>query len=224
MARFVRNKRAPEDMETLRHNLIAARVVAGLSGVEAAERFGYANSTQLSMIESGMRNVPGDWAFLRLASKIYGVSTDFLLGLSPHIEFDSKVAQQHALLRKTEAVMGSVAEAFSTALIRFTSQDHLSRAEMERIVYAATHLEDVMTRLRERGFDDFPGGAPLLAAVTQVVDVTEPVRCKINQFRSIDDYLAALREGKVSVIPYLTERYDQEAVRSEVLQMEAKKT
>lgn len=118
--------------------------------------------------------------------------------------------------------MGGVAEAFSTALIRFTSQDHLGRVEMERIVNAALHLEEVMARLRERGFDDFPGGAPLLAAVTKVVEVAEPVRCKIKQFLSIDDYLAALREGKAALIPYLTERYDEEAMRKEVLQTEAK--
>jgi transcriptional regulator with XRE-family HTH domain len=72
-------------METLRHNLIAARVVLGLSGVEAAKRFGFSSSTQLPLIESGQRKTPNDCEFLRLASIAYGVSTDFLLGLSPHI-------------------------------------------------------------------------------------------------------------------------------------------
>ena len=178
LTRFTRDKNLPEDMETLRHNLIAARVVAGLNGIEAAERFGYANSTQLSQIESGARKVPSDWAFLRLASKIYGVSADFLLGLSPHIEFDSKVTQQHALLRKTEAVMASVAETFATALIRFSSQEQLTRVDMERIDSAAVRLEEAMAKLRKRGFDDFPGGATMLSAVVEVVQAAGPPLCQ----------------------------------------------
>jgi hypothetical protein len=222
LSRFVRKKSLPEDMETLRHNLIAARVVAGLNGVEAAKRFGYANSTQLSQIESGIRKVPSDWAFLRLASKTYGVSTDFLLGLSPHIEFDSKIMQQHALLRKTEAVIGSVAETFATALIRFASQEQISRVEMERINNAAVRLEEAMAKLRERGFDDFPGGSVMLAAVGEIVLAAEPLVRKVKQYHAIDDYLVEMREGKMPVIQYLTERYDEKAVRDDVLQKECR--
>lgn len=143
-------------MEALRYNLIAARGVLGMSGAEAAKRFGFSNSTQLSLIESGQRKTPNDWEFLRLASIAYGVSTDFLLGLSPHIEIDGKVAQQHALLRKMEAVMGSVAEAFAMALIQFSDPEQLNRADMERISSAGVRLNEVLERLRDRGFDDFP--------------------------------------------------------------------
>lgn len=217
LKRFTRNKNAPERMETLRYNLIAARVVSGLTAVEAAKRLDYANSTQLSLIETGQRKTPTDWEFLRLASLAYGVSTDFLLGLSPHIEIDGKVAQQHALLRKTEAVMSSVAEAFATALIKFSEQEQLNRADMERISSAAVRLNEVLKRLRDRGFDDFPGGAPLLAAVTGVIDAAEPVRHKLHQFQSIEDYLAQMRSGQVPVIPYLTERYDKKSIANEVL-------
>ena len=217
LRRFTRNKNAPERMETLRYNLIAARVVSGLSGVEAAKRFGFSNSTQLSLIESGQRKTPNDWEFLRLASIAYGVSTDFLLGLSPHIEIDGKVAQQHALMRKTEAVMGSVAEAFATALIQFSEQDQLNRADMERISSAAVRLNEVLERLRDRGFDDFPGGAPLLAAVAGVVDAAESVRYKLRQYQSIDDYLTPILAGQMPVIPYLSERYDKKAIADEVL-------
>lgn len=41
LTRFVRNKAKPEELETLRYNLVVARVMAGLTAVEAAERFGY---------------------------------------------------------------------------------------------------------------------------------------------------------------------------------------
>lgn len=53
LRRFVRDKSKPEELEKLRNNLIVARVMSGMTAVEAAERLGYANSTQLSLIESG---------------------------------------------------------------------------------------------------------------------------------------------------------------------------
>ncbi|MBB1636074.1 XRE family transcriptional regulator [Cupriavidus sp. UME77] len=217
LTRFVRKKTLPEELEALRYNLIVARVMSGMTAVEAAERFGYANSTQLSLIEAGERKTPKDWKFLAQASRVYAVSTDFLLGLSPHMDFDAKVSRQHALLRKTEAVIGAVSEAFATALIHFSEQEHLGREELDRIGGSALRLEDAMDRLRERGFDDFPGGAPLLAAVGCVVQAAEPARRKAKQFQSIDHYLGEMRAGRMPVIPYLAERYSQETVRSELL-------
>jgi hypothetical protein len=101
-----------------------------------------------------------------------------------------QVARQHALLRKIEAVMGRVAEAFATALIQFSAQDQLNRTDMERITSATMRLDEIVKRLRDRGFDDFPGGAPLMAAVASVIEAADPVRGKIKQFQSIESYLA----------------------------------
>jgi hypothetical protein len=120
-------------------------------------------------------------------------------------------------LRKTEAVMGSVAEAFAKVLIQFSEQEQLNCADMERISSAAERLNEVLERLRDRGFDDFPGGAPLLAAVAGVVDAAKPVRHKLRQFQSIDAYLTQIRAGQMPVIPYLSERYDKKAIADEVL-------
>jgi hypothetical protein len=91
LTRFMRNRNLPGELEDLRRKLIEARVMQGLTAVEAAEKFGYAKSTQLSLIETGKRPTPTDWRFLKQAAEIYAVSVDWLLGLSPNMEPDARV-------------------------------------------------------------------------------------------------------------------------------------
>lgn len=218
LTRFVRNKAVPEELETLRFNLIAARVLAGLTAVESAERFGYANSTQLSLIESGGRPPPRDWKFLRQAAQVYGVSVDFLLGLSPHMEFDAKVAQQHALMRRTEDLVGGVASQIATALIEFSKDQQITACDCERIEAAIVRVDETLDRLRTKhDFDNMPGTAPHLAAVDALREVAAPVRRRLRKRQALQGYIEDVRAGRLPLIPALRERYSQAAVRTEVL-------
>lgn len=218
LTRFVRNKSVPEELEILRHNLIAARVISGMTAVEAAVRFGYANSTQLSLIESGNRPPPSDWMFLRQAAQVYSVSLDFLLGLSPHMDLDGKVAQQHALMRGTEAILGNVAASFATTMIRYAEQTQPLPEDFQRVSDAAERAETALNVMRERyGFDDLPGGAPLMAAVDSLTKAVAPVRTKLKKFKSISGYFDDMRAGRMPVIPYLMERYNQSDLQTDIL-------
>jgi transcriptional regulator with XRE-family HTH domain len=213
LTRFVRNKSVPEELEILRYNLIAARVISGMTAVEAAERFGYANSTQLSLIESGGRPPPRDWAFLRQAAQVYSVSLDFLLGLSPHMDLDGKVAQQYALMRGTEAILSNLAASFASSMIHFTEQTQPLPEDFQRVSDAVERTENALNAMRDRyGFDDIPGGAPLMAAVDGLSKAVAPIRIKLKKFRSIAGYFDEMRAGKMPVVPYLMERYDQNNV------------
>jgi len=208
LTRFVRNKSVPEEMEILRYNLIAARIVSGMTAVEAAARFGYRNSTQLSLIESGGRPPPRDWAFLRQASQVYSVSLDFLVGLSPHMELDGKVAQQHALMRGTEAILANVAASFATTMIQYAEQTQPLPEDFQRVSEAVERTETALNVMRERyGFDDAPGGAPLMAAVDGLSKAVAPVRTKLKKFKAISNYFDDMRTGRMPVVPYLKERY-----------------
>ncbi|MEM5427209.1 helix-turn-helix transcriptional regulator [Cupriavidus oxalaticus] len=218
LTRFARNKNKPEELETLRYNLIAARIMSGMTAVDAAKRFGYANSTQISLIESGARPTPKDHQFLRQAARVYAVSTDFLLGLSPHMEFDSKVAQQHALMRHTEDLVGGLASQLATALIRFSEDEQLTAGEVERLGAAALRVDETLDRLRTRfGFDDMPGTAPHLAAVEQLIEAAEPVRRRLKKRQTLQEYVQDVRAGLLPLIPAVRERYSQAAVRAQVL-------
>jgi hypothetical protein len=211
LKRFVRNKNKPEELETLRYNLIVARVMSGMTAVEAAERFGYKNSTQISLIESGDRPTPRDHQFLRQASQVYAVSCDFLLGLSPHMEYDARVAHQHALMRGTESVLGGIAAQFATVMIQFTQQTQPVPEDFARVSAATEKVTHALTVMRERfGLDDIQGSAPLVHAAEELRKAVEPLRQKVMRYRAIDGYFDELRAGKLQPISYLTERYSQQ--------------
>jgi hypothetical protein len=208
LRRFVRNKNKPEELETLRYNLIVARVLSGMTAVEAAGHFGYKNSTQISLIESGERPTPRDHQFLRQAAHVYAVSTDFLLGLSPHTEFDSRVAHQHALMRGAESILGQVAAQFATAMIQYTNQTQPVQDDFTRVTDAAERIDRALTTMRKRfGLDDVQGSATLVAAATDLARAVAPLRQKVSHYRSIETYIDDLRSGRSTAIPYLTERY-----------------
>lgn len=210
LTRFVRNKNLPQDLESLRYNLIVARVMQGMLATEAAELFGYANSTQLSLIESGQRETPKDHKFLRQAAQVYSVSVDWLLSLSPHMEPDAKVAHQYALLRGTETMIGGIVSQITSAMIATANETAPVVEELERII---TAIDDVAARFAKvtesDAFMDLPGGAPVLAAVQRLTAGVAPLRHKLKKLKGIDAYMEEVRNGSMPSIPYLTERYSQ---------------
>lgn len=210
LKRFVRNRNRPEELETLRYNLIVARVLSGMTAVEAAERFGYKNSTQISLIESGERPTPRDHQFLRQASQVYSVSCDFLLGLSPHMEYDGRVAHQHALMRGTEQILGGIAAQFATVMIQFTQQTQPVPDDFERVSDVAQEVEQALAAARKHGLDEVRGSSALIANIERLAHAVEPLRQKVMRYRAIDSYFDELRAGKLQPIPYLTERYSQQ--------------
>ncbi|WP_162600836.1 helix-turn-helix transcriptional regulator [Paraburkholderia sp. C35] len=206
----MRNKNKPEDLETLRFNLIVARVMSGMTAVEAAERFGYKNSTQISLIESGDRPTPRDHQFLRQASDVYAVSCDFLLGLSPHMEFDGRVAHQHALMRGAESILGGLAAQFATVMIQYTSQTQPVPEDFERVSTAAHEVEQALAIARKHGIEEVRGSSALVIAAEKLSQAVAPLRQKVMRYRAIDSYFDELRAGRLKPIEYLTERYSQQ--------------
>lgn len=210
MRRFVRNKDKPADMETLRYNLIVARGYAGMSAVEAAAKFGYKNSTQISLIESGKRPVPNDQRFLRQASQIYGVSCDWLLGLSPHPEIDSVVGRQYALMRGIQQTLLEDAAMRTSAMIQYTQQIQPTEQEYRKVEAAVSALVDAIDIMREKfGFDDIRGSAPVVKAAQAAREAMQPMRQKLAKFRGIEGIFEDFRGGRLQPIPHLLERYSQ---------------
>ncbi|MEX3941600.1 helix-turn-helix domain-containing protein [Paraburkholderia sp. BR10937] len=205
--RFVRDRNKPEELETLRYNLIVARVMSGMTAVDAAERFGYKNSTQLSLIESGKRPTPRDHQFLRQASQVYAVSCDFLLGLSPHMEYDARVAHQHALMRGTESILGGIAAQFATVMIQFTEQTKPVQEDFGRVTDAARTVEQALDMARKHGLDEIRGSSALVAAAEQLAKAVEPLRQKVKRHRAIESYLDELRAGRMPRLDYLVEHH-----------------
>lgn len=216
LKRFVRNRNLPEEMENLRRNLIAARVLSGMTAVEAAEKFGYENSTQISLIESGERPIPNDHRFLRQAAIVYFVSSDFLLGMSPHMEYDSKVTQQHALLRGTERLMTGIATTFAAVAGKLETEGP-RQDDINCLTAAIERVESAIAVLRKHGLDDLRGSASLLNAVETLTGAAAPLRKSAKVYRGLSDYLDDVREGRMPVIPHLMERVNPEAMMRELI-------
>lgn len=76
-----------------------------------------------------------------------------------------------------------------------------------RLERAVVRVDETLIRLRERhGFDDIAGGAPLLAAVEELVEASEPVRQKLRRRRCLESYLSEVRAGKLPSVPHLMEQ------------------
>jgi len=210
LTRFKRNRNLPGELEDLRYKLIQARVMQGMLAVEAAEKFGYSNSSQLSQIESGERKTPNDWRFLKQAAEVYGVSVDWLLGLSPNMEPDSKVVHEYALLRTTEGIVGGLVAQITTALIRTAHETQPVADELERVL---TSVDNAAARFEKfsahAAFEDVPGGAPVLAALQRLATDVAPLRLKLKKFRGIESYMDEVKRGTLPPIDYLTDRYSQ---------------
>ncbi|WP_186083599.1 XRE family transcriptional regulator [Burkholderia gladioli] len=194
--RFVRDPLKPAEMENLRYNLIRARVMSGLTEVEAAQAMGYANSTQLCLIEKGQRPIKETFRFLLDASRAYSVSIDFLLGLSTHTEPDGKIAHQYAVARHMADVLGAVGSKLAETMHEYMEHSYPTVSDFRKTIEAAEGVESALTTLREKhGFDDMPGGSKLHRAVELLLAAVAPLRPRLEKAQRIDGYMADMERG-----------------------------
>lgn len=199
--------------ETIRRNLIRARVTAGLTGLGAAERLGYRNSTQLSLIETGARKVPDGVAFLVDAARAYGTSVDFLVGLSPISEPDGKVVRERAVLREMEAVAHGILATLASAMAEHSERVYPLAREYEGLLEKVERADSALAAMRERfGLDDVRGSAPLVRAMEEMAAAAEPLRAKLRQFCTIEGLLADLKAGRAVTPAHFELIRDEEAL------------
>jgi transcriptional regulator with XRE-family HTH domain len=204
--RLVRNKdlpldsqKVPLDSKRVRDRMVQARVMNGLTAVEAAARLGYANSTQLSQIESGKRKVPDDWRFLLRMSQVYAVSVDYLLGVSPHPERDPVAAESFAMLRGFEELLKAQALATTTAFIRFGKEKEAARGDLQEIAAASKAVSTALTRFRELNpevDEDMKGANTLLVAVDKLEGATVQIQTIIDRRAVSEEQCHAIARGE----------------------------
>lgn len=183
-----------------------ARELNGWNQREAAVRMGYENGTQLSLIEAGRRNTP--LAVFCVASTVYGVSVDFLLGLSSEPERDPAAAERHAMLRQVEGMLQEHA-----VQVLDTITAHMSAAKRpitlaRRVINASSDATEAFRRfasLNEDAWQDMPGGAMLLKTMTELELVTHGAleamskQDRVAVFRS--EHAAELGRTLVAISP-----------------------
>jgi transcriptional regulator with XRE-family HTH domain len=192
-------RRLADDAETeklMRERLIVARNLNSLDQKEAAAKLGYKNSSQLSKVESGDAPLPK--SLLRKASLAYGVSSDWLLGLSNEPERDPQIAGQMAVMRAVHAGVMEHTQNVTAVMLRLAS-DQLPLESQLRLLLDATRRAaqsfEKVCRLNSTFHDDIRGGATLQHDIDEMIEVT----VSVDQFLARRANLAEVRKPAASM-------------------------
>lgn len=163
-----------------------AREMCGLTGLEAAEMLGYANSSKLSKIEhaSDPETIP---AFLPYkASIVYQVSTDFLYGISEDWQRDPVIAQERQIKRVLEEVTADESNAIRDLFEQLTVVEQAATVAFNRF----GEIRRLVNRFRELNpeFDDLKLGAKLLRVVDEANSEVLAIGRKLAGYHSSTQY------------------------------------
>lgn len=171
MAAQVKGPRA-DDNAVLRKEMgarfVEAREINGWGQSESATKLGYGNSTQLSLIERGDRLPP--LGIVKRASTVYGVSIDYLFGVSDEPDRDPKYAEKRAVLRQVHELLESNAEVILDTVMDSIASGSPKVTTTRGVVIAFKKLSDAVRKFHElnlKKFDDMRGGNTVLSAMAQ---------------------------------------------------------
>jgi transcriptional regulator with XRE-family HTH domain len=142
---------------------IAARQINGYQQQEAAEKIGYGNGTQLSLVENGTRLPP--LPILIRAVETFGVSMDYLVGISDEPERDPRLAEKQSAMRHVSGMFSGLSEILVTQLQHYLTKGAPSVLATRALLKAGQGLVDAVQTLRNRNndaFDELVGGATVL--------------------------------------------------------------
>lgn len=181
--------------------MVEARKINGWDQTEAAEKFGYKNSTQLSLIEQGKRLPPHE--VLIKASEIYGVSVDFLLGLSDEPERDPKAAERQAAMRHVHSLVAGTTEHMVGLLLSYLAQGVPSVRTSERMLDRCQTLVDEVQRTRDMNpkvFDEkLKNGSKLVRAAVDAAEACTFAREMLARHERVTEFKLATEERRVGV-------------------------
>lgn len=157
--------------------LEAARRIADLTLTQAAEALGYAQPVQLSLMESGKRFPPVH--LLTEIAKLYGTTTDYLLGLTDEPDRDPALAAQRLIAARVLVTVNRLVEtnaAIAAGAIRELSHTPARVVRLAGLVQeAATALKLVRT-LNPEFDDEARGAATLIRRLEAAADLAEGLR------------------------------------------------
>jgi len=159
-----------------------ARELCNLSQLVAAKRLGYSNSSKLSKVEGATdtNSVPL-WLILR-AARMYGVSIDFLFGVTDDWEAGAGLGEQAFLLEAWEQARRRDLAALLEVRRRVVEVARLVPA----IAQAAEQVIEALARFREinPGFDEMRAGARLVAVAETLQQHSREAARTVSRFRA----------------------------------------
>lgn len=195
-----RSRRRLSDDESIeqlmRERLIAARQLNGLDQKEAAAKLDYKNSSQLSKVESGDAPLPK--SLLRKAAVAYGVSTDWVLGLSNEPEREPLVAGTMGVMRALHEATRKQAERVAVEMLALANDQLPLEGHLRRMLAASRRVIESFDR-SFRGNEYFEtevrGGAALTCAADDLMETS----VEIERYLDRRDAVAHARLDRIEI-------------------------
>lgn len=170
--------------------MVESRRINGWDQTEAAKKFAYTNSTQLSLIEQGKRLPPHE--VLIKASEIYGVSVDFLLGLSDEPERDPKAAERQAAMRHVHGLISGTSEKMIALFLQYLAHGVPSVRTSEQLLAHTQTMVDEVMRTREMNpkvFDEkLKNGSRLVRSAVEAAEACNAAREMLSRHERVTDF------------------------------------
>lgn len=190
-----------------------ARAINGWDQGQAAKMLGYQNSTQLSLIEQGKR-LPPHKALLK-ASEVYGVSLDYLMGVSDEPERDPKAAERAAGMRSVRALIESSAQQQIGLLMQYLAQGvpavNTARVLLARCEAMVNEVNSTR-KLNAKLFDEkLKNGNKLVRSAEDAAEACVHAREMLARHERITEFKTRTKEAKAGVTHPLLDLLDDSA-------------
>ncbi|THA09401.1 hypothetical protein [Rodentibacter pneumotropicus] len=164
--------------DLIRKRCLSARLLARKSPERAAKEMGYTNTSMISKMERKTSKTAINHNFLARASLCYGVSMDYLLGMSNYPERDPRSVEQLAIYNSVQHYANQVLENIAETIIKGASA-HVLSMHLSMLCDESSNLVDSINRMRELNpkFDEE------VRAGATVVDRVDKVSLCIHETR-----------------------------------------
>ena len=169
--------------DLVRARCLSARLLAQMSPERAAKKMGYSNTSMISKMEKKTSKTSINHNYIARASLCYGVSVDYLLGLSDYPERDPRSVEQLAIYASVRQFADGFVNSLSEAIIE-GAQSHMLSGNLAMLCDDAQALIDAFTRCRELNakFDDkIKGGATMLKCAEQLTERVKSTRMRLSK-------------------------------------------
>jgi transcriptional regulator with XRE-family HTH domain len=174
-------------VKTLGERMKAARELCGFSQQQAASLLGYANSSKLAKIEGSTDSVPL-WLIPK-AADVYGVSIDYLFGVSDYWERDPVVSQERQIGKWLETHWQQVKTAQDHAFKALHAKHAELSAAIDRTLRRSKENLDCLEHVRKhnKAFDDLRGGAKLLRLLAETAEDAMGLGFELEKLRTLTE-------------------------------------
>lgn len=166
----------------------AARELCGFSQQKASSLLGYANSSKLAKVEGNSIDAVPLWLIPK-AANVYGVSIDFLFGVSECWQRDPTAAQEQQIIKWLEKHYQQIQTAQSSAIQALYDKHVELERSVNRFLDRAKENLECVTRVQELNpeFEDLRGGAKLLRVIAETAEEAMGLSYELQKLRALAD-------------------------------------